>query len=235
MSNPVFLLCGGRTGGTVLADILAQLPGMSLLIEPMHPDVPRLATMNPRHTPAILKHHIRPHHMRGYAHMPQKCLRELHGARDKDPEAYFRFLVEEARGRPTIKVCRMYGRRHLLREWFPDAKFIHLWRGAAAQLHSMKLCGMPPNYFGMLSAARSLFESSPEPQRQLYMGRDLAPALFQFAWQLAVEEANDLADLTLNWSRLLDTPTYELGKAAVLLGFPPELGADLAHLVVRPH
>ncbi len=233
MSSPVFLLCGGRTGGTFLADALSRLPGMSLLHEPLYPDLPNLVEQNPERAAPILKHTTVRHHMRGYTHMPQQQLRELHTERDKDPEAYFRFLVEEARGRPIIKVCRMYGRRHLLRQWFPDAKFIHLWRGAAAQLESMRVCGMPPDYFGMLSAARPLFESSPEAQRQLDMGRDLAPALFQFAWTQAMDEANDLADLTLNWSRVLYDPTCELGKASELLGFLTKLGADLAHLVQR--
>ncbi len=225
MAGPVFLLCGGRTGGTFLADALARLPGMVLLYEPLYPELPDLVRQNPERSAAVLKHRTVRHHMRGYTLMNDVTLRALHAERGTNPEAYFRFLVEGAPGRPLIKLSRMYGRRSLLRDWFPDATFISLLRDPREQFRSMQRLNWPLDYFGMLSA----FGVVARNRHAVY--DEAGEVLFLRAWHLAKREAGDLAHLTLHYEDILRNPEHELGTAAVTLGYPPELGAELSHLV----
>ncbi len=225
MNRPVFLLCGGRTGGTFLADALARLPGMTLLYEPLYPELPDLVRQNPERSDPLLKHRTVRHPMRGYTLMNDVTLRALHAERGTNPEAYFRFIVEEAHGRPLIKLSRMYGRRRLLREWFPDAVFISLLRDPHEQFRSMRRVGWLPDYFGMLS------DFGVVTRNRMAVWDEAGEVLFTRAWHLAKREAGDLAHLTLRYGDILRNPEHELGTAAVTLGYPSELGAELSHLV----
>lgn len=199
MRSPVFVVCQGRTGGTMFSDILARLPNTRYLLEPMNPRLLRHAQNQVQRTPEALGHfNIQDYPNRGYGAYPFRELVEHYGTQhstDATIRKWLRYLVDSAHASqkvPVFKVCRLFGRLRLLRDEFPDAAIIHLWRDLASQHTSYQRVGFPGDYFGDCS------------------GYGLAPREYRAAWMHAQKEAQELADVSISYQLLCSVPRSTL-------------------------
>ena len=195
LRSPVFVVCQGRTGGTMFSDLLARLPDTRYLLEPLHPRLLRNVQGQPIRTAEKLRHgSIQPFPNRGYLEYPFRDLVNLHGtqhSQDITVCKWLRYLVDGAEADgvvPVFKVCRLFGRLRLLREEFPRAAIVHLWRGLLSQRRSYQSVGFPGDYFGDCS------------------GYGLAPDQYREAWERAMAEGTEVADVSVSYEVLTEMP-----------------------------
>lgn len=199
--SAIFVLCQGRTGGTILADVLARMADGLLLIEPLHPHLGRVIREDPVATHAKLGHRVRKH---PFADYQEYDFRYLMNRRGFERIAY---LVRDAPRTPVLKVCRLWGKIGELRRYHPEARFVHLWRDAQSQHESMRRAGIPHGYFG---------EPGETPLD---------------AWRRALDEGRAHADVSISYAGLLAKPAENLSILEALLRLPPGSGAQWADLV----
>jgi hypothetical protein len=192
MAGPIFLICQGRSGGTIVAHALAEALSAPLLLEPFHDDLRDWVKKQPKRTPAHLRHDGVTNPYRGY-----EGLDLTHQATLASPPGrklvWLDYLVHQAGGRPVVKVLRMWGHMARLREEFPDATILHLHRDPGAQWRSYKGLGFPRDYFGEYRHGYKFTGYSDLS--------DLSDEGFHWAvWALALEEGKSVADLSVSLS-----------------------------------
>ncbi len=146
--RPIFLVCQGRSGGTILAHALAEsLPGTTLLNEPLHDELATHAARQAKRTPAHLRHDGVTDPWRGYVGVRFDTHATM---RDAVPVKinWLDNLISQVEQRPVIKLLRMWGNLQRLRDAFPDADFIHLHREWKQQWASYNGLGFLRDYFG---------------------------------------------------------------------------------------
>jgi len=188
--DPIFLVCQGRSGGSIVAHALAEaLPNATLLMEPFHPDLRTHAKAQPKRTPKHLRHHGVTDPWRGYVGVDftEQASMGDHPRRKAD---WLHSLVDQVEKRPVIKVTRMWGHVHYLTGCGGlGATVIHLWRDWEEQWKSYSGLGFPRDYFGEW---RYGYSSGP-PLGDL-SDRDFHRAM----WQKAKEEGRLWADFSVS-------------------------------------
>ncbi len=215
MNQPVFVVCQGRTGGTHLADCIARAVSGTLLIEPLHPRLLRNIQDNPERTNAKLKHTTLRWPNGGYQHLHFPALVRQHCTQDsRDPTVvkWLDYLVAYC-DRPVFKVCRLFGRLHLLREAFPSGRIVHLWRDWPSQSASYADVGFTSDYFGNGTAY------------------GLPPGALRQTWDYAKREGQMVADISLAWGAILHEPGPATRQLRHCLGLSDAEHTELVRLL----
>jgi hypothetical protein len=203
MPRPIFVICQGRSGGTIVAHALAEsLPNTTLLNEPLHDELAKHVEAQPKRTPAHLRHDGVTDPWRGYVGV---SLQSHVGMRAPVGQklAWLEDLVHQAPQRPVIKLLRMWGNLARLREAFPQADFIHLHREWETQWQSYSGLGFLRDYFG-------------ECRYGYKLDSDLTDALddrdfHRLIWERAQDEGRRWADHCIALGELTEDPV-QAGK-----------------------
>lgn len=215
MPQPVFVVCQGRTGGTHLADCIARATGGTFLYEPLHPRLLRNVQDNPERTNAKLGHATFRWPNRGYQHLHFPALVRLHcpqGSKDSSVVKWLDYLAHYC-DKPVFKLCRLFGRLHLLREAFPAARIVHLWRDWPSQSASYADVGFTSDYFGNGTAY------------------GLPPGALRQTWDYAKREGRMVADISLAWDVVLHEPRTAAGCLQPVLGLEDAERTELVRLL----
>jgi hypothetical protein len=189
--KPIFLICQGRSGGTIVAHALAEALSAPLLLEPFHESLRDWVRRQPDRTPEHLRHDGVMYPYRGYKGMHlsnQATLASTHAEKMR----WLQSLVDQAVGPPVIKILRLWGHMQRLREFFPEVTIIHLFRDWEQQWKSYSGLGFSRDYFGEYRFGYSHWASVPEFKG--VSDKDFHGGI----WGLALAEGRAFADLSVS-------------------------------------
>jgi hypothetical protein len=165
------------------------------------------------------------------------------GAWDPAMKRYIEFMVEHASGRPVLQFNRVDFRLPWLRQTFPNARLVHLYRHPRDQWCSSLLkiesftkdapmSAFPANdLFYLLMWARDLKAMFP-----FLEARDAEHPyqLFYYIWKLSWLFGRRYAHHSLSFEALVQEPTAQLASLAQVLGLDPADAARMAQVIQPP-
>lgn len=223
--RPIFIVCQGRSGGTILAHTLGSLPGASLLLEPLHPGLLAHVEAQVKRTPEHLRHLNVEDPWRGYDGLDPaevRARRRTLGADRQEQTDWLRWLAANCGGVPVFKLCRFWGGLGRLRLAFEKPLIVHLWRDFEEQWKSYSGLHFARDYFG--EYAYGYRETFPN------WGELPAKVFYRSIWGQCVEAGFRFADPTCSFSlaQLRSDPREVIGNVAERAGWTRAEGELLA-------
>ena len=247
MNPPVFITARFRTGSTMLWNMFRQIPEAVAFYEPLHEQLPALIRNG---IPVQPRHFHVDEYFREYPdvgdlerhHRPEFGVCRLHlEARDEHPELkeYIQYLIDivPEDKTPVFQFNRLDFRLPWIRENFPDAVLVHLWRcprdqWVSAIEHHRNVIDRRPDAdpYRLTTWARDLCDSFP------FLASPRIRHIYQrhfHLWKLSFLAGSRLADLSLAYDDLLENPEQKTLDVLHLTGFAEDHAEKCASVVCR--
>jgi hypothetical protein len=247
---PIFVTARFRSGSTLLWNILRHAPGLTSYYEPLHPTLQkpaaqRLEARDPTHVGVqeYWSEYDRVHDFPAEGYRRPWHNTDLYlDAMDWKPRLaeYLRLLIRSAAGRAALQFNRIDFRLAWLKQMFPAAQIVHLYRHPRDQWLSVlreptafgpdaePIEFLEKDYFFLVEWAHDLSARFP------ILDWDLVEHPYQMhylIWKLSYLWGRTYSDISVSYEQLLASPQKTLGDIFSVLGLDQQLVSELTHLI----